>query len=296
MLNRPYYSPRQVGRLCGLSPGQLRRWKRLGLLPAQRRYHWHDLLRIRALARCGQGISSRSLHRSFLAACARFPEMRDPWLEANFEVFARKLQVRFDGQLMDPISGQLRLPFEAPLSSLELKPKVAPGQTDAQADAQAEQWFAFGLTLEREPDMKAQAVAAYQRCLELDPCFASAHINLGTLHYQAREFPAAEASYRAALALDPNYALAHFNLANVLDETGCLEQAIAEYLEAARLVPDYSDAHYNLALAYQRLGQHRRAIPHWQRYLGLDRQSPWALHARTQLKQTLQRDPLRLVK
>src|SRR6185312_7605232 len=120
--------------------------------------------------------------------------------------------------------------------------------------------------------------------------------NLGTLRYHDRNFAVAERCYRMALALDPNYALAHFNLGNVLDETGRLEEAIAAYNEAVRLAPGYADAHYNLALAYQRRGERRRAVPHWQQYLGLDRKSPWAAHARNQLKQTISGDLLKLVK
>ncbi|MGH9484458.1 MAG: tetratricopeptide repeat protein, partial [Terriglobales bacterium] len=134
-----------------------------------------------------------------------------------------------------------------------------------------------------------------EHCLLLDRGFLSAHINLGTLRYHQRDFAAAERCYRQALLLESKYALGYFNLGNVLDETGRLSEAIDAYLTAVQLVPDYADAHYNLALAYQRLGQPRRAVPHWRSYLGLDRASPWATHARTQLKQALALDGLQLV-
>ncbi|MGH9520259.1 MAG: tetratricopeptide repeat protein, partial [Terriglobales bacterium] len=192
-----------------------------------------------------------------------------------------------DGVHMDALSGQLRLAF-APV-------EVAVAEAPAPRET-AEQWFAFGLSLEGEPGLRQQAASAYERCLELDPNFCSAYINLGTLRYHEKNFAEAERCYRAALAMDFDYALAHFNLGNVLDETGRLEDAIVAYCEAVRLAPGYADAHYNLALAYQRRGLPRRAVPHWQQYLGLDARSPWATHARTQLKQAIASDPLRLVR
>lgn len=288
---RPYYSPRQLTRMLRLAPGSLSRWQRLGLFPRLPRYGWADIARARCLRQCEQAqLSPLKLRHSLQALGERMPELTDPWQEAGLSVIGRRLEVHYGGVYMDALTGQMRLPFTPPAVA------PAPAAASAQAKAEeAERWFTFGLSLETEPGLRPQAIAAYQHCLELDSQFASAHINLGTLRYHEKDFAAAEACYRAALEVDPNYALAHFNLGNVLDETGRLDTAILSYLEAVRLAPGYADAHYNLALAYQRQGQHRRAVPHWQQYLGLDRTSPWAMHARTQLKQALQRDVLHLV-
>lgn len=287
-MTRLYYSSRDVGRMLRLRPGQLQRWQRLGFFPRAQRFSWQDLLRARTLARCdAAALSPQALRRGLRAFCERRPKVQDPWLEASFEVFAKRLAVHHDGVTMDALSGQLRLPFTPAMVAVAEPP--APQET-------AEQWFAFGLSLEGEPGLRSQAASAYERCLELDANFCSAFINLGTLRYHEKNFAEAERCYRAALALDFDYALAHFNLGNVLDETGRLDDAIVAYCEAVRLAPGYADAHYNLALAYQRRGLPRRAVPHWQHYLGLDQRSPWATHARTQLRQAIESDPLRLVK
>ncbi|MGH9394168.1 MAG: tetratricopeptide repeat protein, partial [Terriglobales bacterium] len=254
-----------------------------------------DLLRAHLLRQYDRAALRPSiLVRSLDAIRQRLPGLGDPVAGAGLGLFAGRVELRLGGTFMDALSGQLRLPFEqhAGASPRQFTLVQSP---QAKVRAEAEQWFAFGLSLEGEPELRDQAAAAYERCLQLDSHFTSAHINLGTLRYQQKDFAAAEGCYRAALALDADYALAHFNLGNVLDETGRLEDAILAYLAAVRLVPNYADAHYNLALAYQRQGQPRRAVPHWQQYLGLYRQSAWADHARTQLKQALAKDALKIV-
>jgi len=277
---------------------QLRRWQRWRLFPRRRRYGWAELVRARALRQIDTAChGSRQVRESLRAACLHFPELTDPLMEASWFVNHGRLGVRHGGMCMDALTGQLALPFATPPARHRAHGEQSSARPPQQPLEQptAEQWFTFGLTLEGEPASREQAAAAYHRCLELDPGFASAHINLGTLHYHAQDYAGAEHAYRAALRLDPSYALAHFNLGNVLDETGRLEEAIAEYLEAVRLAPNYADAHYNLALAYQRRGERRRAVPHWRQYLGLDRQSAWAAHARTQLKLTIAQDGLKLI-
>jgi tetratricopeptide (TPR) repeat protein len=295
-MNRPYYSRRQLTRLLHLTPRQLARWEKRGLLPRQQRYGWLDLIRARALRQLeAAAIRPAAVARSLASARQRLPELDDSLSSARLGMFAGRVELRCQGVYMDALSGQLRFGFEQADAGRAMPSPDPPPTAHQQRRQEAEQWFAFGLSLEGEAELREQAAAAYTRCLDLESTFVSAHINLGTLRYHQRDFASAERCYRNALALDPNYALAHFNLGNVLDETGRLDLAVTAYAEAVRLVPNYADAHYNLALAYQRLGQPRRAVPHWRIYLGLDKQSAWATHARTQLRQALAHDPLQVV-
>ena len=294
---RPYYSRRQLLRLLHLTARQLGRWEKRGLFPRQQRYGWLDLVRAQALRQCDAAAASpAAVARSLASARQRLPELAADPESARLGMFGSRVELRCNGVYMDALSGQLRFGFEqAAGAERPIRPPELPPTAQQRKRQEAEQWFAFALSFEGEAELREQAGAAYARCLELDPAFVSAHINLGTLRYHQKDFAAAEQCYRNALALDPDYALAHFNLGNVLDETGRLDLAVAAYSEAVRLVPNYGDAHYNLALAYQRLGQPRRAVPHWRLYLGLDKQSAWATHARTQLRQALQLDPLQVV-
>jgi tetratricopeptide (TPR) repeat protein len=126
----------------------------------------------------------------------------------------------------------------------------------------------------------------------MDATYAPAYINLGTIYFHLREFVRAEELYRRATEEDPGYVLAFFDLGNVLDELERLEESIAAYRQAIALSPRYPDAHYNLALAYERKGERRLALRHWEAYVRLDTSGPWADHARGQIGKLLDRDKL----
>jgi tetratricopeptide (TPR) repeat protein len=128
--------------------------------------------------------------------------------------------------------------------------------------------------------------------MERDLDFAPAWINLGTIHFHMREYGWAEELYRHATEIDPNYVLAFFDLGNVLDELQRPEESIVAYRRAVELSPGYADAHYNLALAYERRGEERAALRHWQAYAKLDKDGPWAEHARGQIRKLLSREKL----
>src|SRR5206468_1696766 len=63
-----------------------------------------------------------------------------------------------------------------------------------------------------------------------------------------------------------------------------LEQAETWFERASEISPDYADAHFNLAGALARSERGREAVRHWQRYLELDAESPWARIARAHLE------------
>lgn len=172
---RRYYSRRQLVRMLHLAPRQLGRWQRRGLFPRRERYGWQDLLRARALRQYEQAsIGSAMVARSLSAIRRRLPELADPLAQASLGIFGHRLELRYAGVYMDALSGQFRLPFELGRDREHLQ--VPPTSTRAERrHEEAEQWFSFALSLEGEPDLRDQAAAAYQRCLELDPGFSSAH-------------------------------------------------------------------------------------------------------------------------
>jgi len=143
-----------------------------------------------------------------------------------------------------------------------------------------------------EAGEKQRAIALYEEILEIDPEYAAAYINLGTIQFHLRQFGRAEQLYRRATEADPTYVLAFFDLGNVLDELERPDESIAAYRQAVALAPHYADAHYNLALAYERKGQCRPALRHWQAYIRLDNRGPWAEHARSQIRKLLSRESL----
>ena len=69
----------------------------------------------------------------------------------------------------------------------------------------------------RQENRPADARAALDRALAVDPKHAAANNELGILLREAGKFEEAEQAYRRALETDPDYALAHYNLGVLLD-------------------------------------------------------------------------------
>ena len=134
-----------------------------------------------------------------------------------------------------------------------------------------------------ESGEKQRAIALYEEILALDPEYAAAYINLGTIQFHLRQFTRAEQLYRRATAVDPAYVLAFFDLGNVLDELERPDESIAAYSQAVALSPGYADAHYNLALLYQSAAEPLSALRHWRIYLRLEPAGYWAGVARREM-------------
>jgi tetratricopeptide (TPR) repeat protein len=257
-------------------------------------YTFADMLEIKKVRDlCAASVKPAVIRQSLEAMRKQVGGVMKPLLEAGASSTNKhRVAFRHEGKLLEPIAGQFVMDFavrEKIVSTPIPRPDTTPRE-DEVAD-----WFARGITLEEDPDTHGEAIAAYQRVLDIDPRHSAAHINLGTLYYNRQDFVLAEKHYRSALAADPRYALAYFDLGNVLDETGRVQEAIQTYKTALQLAPTYADAHYNLALAYEKLREPRKALKHWQAYVKLDTTGPWSMHARSQIQRILQADGLRLV-
>jgi tetratricopeptide (TPR) repeat protein len=79
--------------------------------------------------------------------------------------------------------------------------------------------------------------------------------NLGNALYQKEQLDQAMAYYQKALEINPNYEEAHNSLGVALFQTGQVDKAIAQFQEAVRLKPEYTDAQNNLAKV-QTMAQH----------------------------------------
>ncbi|MEH1793140.1 tetratricopeptide repeat protein, partial [Nostoc sp.] len=75
-----------------------------------------------------------------------------------------------------------------------------------------------------------------------------AHYNLGSALYAQGKLEEAIAAYQRALQIDPNFALAHNNLGIALKGQGKLEEAIAELEIAVRLDPSSTVFRKNLEI------------------------------------------------
>ena len=100
-----------------------------------------------------------------------------------------------------------------------------------------------------------KAIAEYQKAIKIDPKFANAHTSLGNI-FKAEGMPnEAIAEYRNAIELDPKDALAHRYLGIMLKEQGKIDEAIAEYHKAIELDPKDMLAHRNLSVILMEQGK-----------------------------------------
>lgn len=282
------FSRREARRLLSVTERQLRSWEKQDLIAPAESYGFADLLALRAIVKLRDSrISTAKLRRALAAIRAKLGDVANPLVELRLFSDGKNIRVQLGRQTMEPLTGQLLLDF----GESELKRLLSfPGETARPQPASARierdsapDLFQKALDFERVGDVP-EAIETYLRVVEVDPGFAGAWVNLGTIYFGARDFEKAISYYRKAVEADPNYPLARFNLGNLHDELGNRPEALAQYQAALRLQPHYADAHYNIALLYQAAGQLLHAVRHWKTYLKLDPASPWAGIARRELK------------
>jgi tetratricopeptide (TPR) repeat protein len=292
------YSRQDVLRILQISSHQLQGWERAGLIPQQQTYTFQDLGQLRTVRSLREEDVSAACIRDSILAMKAVAGMANPLLEASLVRTGTRIAFRHRGAMVDPIRRQLLFDFErldressgsdhpAPVSVPT--PMRRPGAVNPRG---VQDRFLAAVQAEESGEKEA-AMTLYEEIIQLDPGYAAAFINLGTIHFHLHQFDRAEELYRQATVADPGYVLAFFDLGNVLDELQRFDESVAAYQQAVAIAPRYADAHYNLALAYERKGQRRQALGHWQSYIKLDNNGPWADHARGQIHKLLSREKL----
>ncbi len=266
------YSAKEVGRLLGMSPGELRGYVRAGLLSPERgdrgelRFTFQDLVFLRGARGLTEArLPPRQIRRALTALRERLPE-GSPLAAVRLGAEGNRIVVEDGTGRWQPESGQILLDFgdaegAAPPASA---PGAFPAVRGAEPEFSAEQWFELGCELEGQS--AEEAIAAYRKALALDATHADAHVNLGRLLHEAGDAAEAAAHYEAALAARPDDAVAAFNLGVAEEDLRRLPEALLAYQKAVRLDPANADAHYNAAALAERLGRTAEALQHLKSY------------------------------
>jgi protein O-mannosyl-transferase len=125
----------------------------------------------------------------------------------------------------------------------------------------------FALTKRGQID---EAMAQYEKGLEINPNQAAGHYDLGVVFYQKRQLAEAIAQYQKAIEINPIFAGARLNLGNALLQNGQLGEAIEQYQMAIKIDPRSPEAHGNLGVAFMQKGQLDDAIIQFQEALRLN--------------------------
>jgi tetratricopeptide (TPR) repeat protein len=122
---------------------------------------------------------------------------------------------------------------------------------------------AIQATLARED----QAIASFQRALELEPEYPEVYVNLGDLHRSGGRWKAAAECYRRAVDIKPDYHDARLNLGATLRRLGRSEDAIEHYQTLLEAKPGAAAVHNNLGNALRDIGRVEEAVASFERAL-----------------------------
>ncbi len=106
-----------------------------------------------------------------------------------------------------------------------------------------------------------RAISSFQTCVEQEPTYYDALIQLGNL-YSTHNDPIALQYYNSALKLQPHSVEALYDRGLYYQNTRAIEKAVADYNELLKIDPTYGFAWFNLgfiALKYEK--DYKKAIP-----------------------------------
>jgi tetratricopeptide (TPR) repeat protein len=123
-----------------------------------------------------------------------------------------------------------------------------------------------------------EAIAQYQKALQIKPDFAEAHNNLGNALLKMGNVDEAIAQYQKALQIKPDSAEAHNNLGTALIHKGSVDEAIVHYQKALQIKSDSAAVRNNLDKALLQKRKVDEAITHYQKALQIKPDSPDVLN------------------
>ena len=288
------YSVAEVARLFELPPSRVRYWSQTGFIsPSVRRgsrrfYTFRDLISIKvAKELLDAGLPLQRVRRSLDALRFHLPGDDAPLARLRIRSEADQILVEDGHATFEAETGQLLLDFDVDklrdqVAEVLTLPWVgdegaAPGGAEpgqAKVDETAYEAFQRGLAEESRWDgatlgdpSLAAAIAAYERATELDPEFAAAWTNLGSLIAAAEgDLERARDCFDQALRTDPDQPEAQCNLAELALRSGEIELAISGFRQVLRSDPDQLEAHYGLARALLEVGGKSQALAHLERF------------------------------
>jgi len=119
-------------------------------------------------------------------------------------------------------------------------------------------------------DKSDAAIKCYKKAISLNPDYAEARGNLGTILMTRGLNDEAIVHLKAALRVNPNNAEAINSLGNALRAKGQYDGALAEYDKALAQAPDYATALNNKALTLALIGRNDEARGLYRRLLALE--------------------------
>jgi tetratricopeptide (TPR) repeat protein len=148
------------------------------------------------------------------------------------------------------LAGQYEDAARALLEAVRLQPDAKPA------------YYLLGHGYESAQALQPQIAAALAKYLQGNPADPWAYYHYGTILYLRAQaegrtaYPEARSQLLKAVELDPEFAEAYAQLGTIADSA---QEAVTALEQAVKLRPELASAHFRLARAYQRLGEADKA-------------------------------------
>ena len=133
----------------------------------------------------------------------------------------------------------------------------------------AQEYYNYGLEKIKKGGFE-EAIAAWQKAIELDPAMTNAYEKLGKAFYTQGKFDKAGAIYRKELELKPEDPMIYHSLGVVYRMNEQFEDAVKMQMKALELNPTLALAHNELGLIYCKQRKLDEAIAAHKKALELD--------------------------
>ncbi|PRP96268.1 helix-turn-helix domain-containing protein [Enhygromyxa salina] len=286
-----HYTVAEVARLFELPESRVRYWSQTGFISpsarngARRFYTFKDLISIKvAKELLDAGLPLQRVRRSLDALRGHLPRVDAPLARLRIRSDCDRILVEDGDNTFEATTGQLLLDFDLEklrdhVAEVLTLPWVEGKDPDRRAPAlgstSSYEAFQAGLAAEEQwdgvtlgaPEFLA-ALSHYEQAVELDPSFAAAWTNLGSLLAFTTEIDRARDCFDQALRSDPDQPEAQCNLAELALRSGDFVLAIGGFRQVLRNDPDQLEAHYGLARALLEVGGKGQALAHLERFCG----------------------------
>jgi tetratricopeptide (TPR) repeat protein len=238
------------------------------------------------------GASPQAIEKKLAQLSRYIPEIERPLAQLSVIVQGKQILLRLGEGLIEP-GGQLRIDFEAlegphdgtsPAALADLVPTVSLADYLAeQPEFSSPEEMVSAATKYEDAGQLEAAVEMYRAALTAGGPRPELCFQLAELLYRLEDLSAARERYFMAIELDEDFVEARANLGCVLAETGELDLAVAAFQGTLEYHSDFPDVHYHLARTFDELGRDGEAQVHWQEFLRLAPDSPWADEARARV-------------
>lgn len=304
---RRLYTSAMLADLIEVPVALVRRWHRRGLIVPARQVHrlayfdFQEVANARRLAELlANGVSPQQIENKLSDLARLLPRVERPLAQLPIIVEGHDLLLREGEELVDT-DGQKRLDFQAsdksdsdgeesPVAlSLDATQRLRAAEPSAMCSQMIDLDAMHEMALVMEDEGRLdEAAEVYRTVLVAAGPNAETCFHLAEVLARMGDLSAARERYSMAVELDEEFVEARCNLGCVLADLEDLPLAAAALEGSIAVHSDYPDAHYHLAQVLDELGRPDEAIEHWQYFLALAPDSPWADEARQRLTESVE--------